>query len=538
MLRDVPVRPGDEDAVVGVVGRGVPDLLPVDDPAVPVAHGRRRQPGEVGPGAGLAEELAPRVLAGQQRGEEPLAHGVGAVGEDRRAGQRRAAADRDPDRAGGPQLGVDDVVGPGRQVATEPAARPRRHRPAGVEQPPAPLEQREIGVPRPGDPRPHLGRHRLRAHRRRRHDLAPTTLPRGGDEGRHRAFAACDACRLRRTVRVCSSARPGGAADEQTRTRCGGERRRPRRDPLATTRVRAGTDRRRSVPARTRVLGVRRAAAVVGGGPRRVLGRGDRVPRGPLARSADGDPGRRRDARRPVVPGRHAELRRARAATAGPRLRRRRDRPQPDPGRERADVDRPGALRGRGGGRVARPRGRPRRPGRRLRPEHPRDADRLPRHGLARRHLVELRARVRRHVRRRPAGPDRTGRARRRRRLPLRGQGRRPHGRGRRRRRRPADAAPRRRRRLPARRRSARPARRRRRRVGRPRRHPGRRADVRAPSRPTTRSTSSSARARPGCRRRSSTAMGASSPSTSSSCRCTRTSAPTTSSSGSPPPAG
>ena len=57
----------------------------------------------------------------------------------------------------------------------EPAARPRRHRPAGVEQPPAPLEQREIGVPRLGDPRPHLGRHRLRAHRRRRHALAPTT---------------------------------------------------------------------------------------------------------------------------------------------------------------------------------------------------------------------------------------------------------------------------------------------------------------------------------------------------------------------------
>ena len=39
VLRGVPVGAGDEQAVVGVVGAGVPQLLPVDDPLVAVAVG-------------------------------------------------------------------------------------------------------------------------------------------------------------------------------------------------------------------------------------------------------------------------------------------------------------------------------------------------------------------------------------------------------------------------------------------------------------------------------------------------------------------
>ena len=65
-----------------------------------------------------------------------------------------------------------------------------------------------------------------------------------------------------------------------------------------------------------------------------------------------------------------------------------------------------------------------------------------------------------------------------------------------------------------------------------------RRARPSSRCRSTTRSTCSTARARPGCRRRSCTATAASSSSTSRCSRCTTTSAPATASSGSPPPAG
>ena len=67
--------------------------------------------------------------------------------------------------------------------------------------------------------------------------------------------------------------------------------------------------------------GLRRAARVVGGRPGRVLVGGRRVPGSDLPRPADGDPGLPGDAGRAVVPGRDAQLRRARAdprAPAGP----------------------------------------------------------------------------------------------------------------------------------------------------------------------------------------------------------------------------
>ena len=181
----------------------------------------------------------------------------------------------------------------------------------------------------------------------------------------------------------------------------------------------------------------------------------------------------------------------------------------------------------------ASPRRRARRPGGRLRAEHPRDARRVPGHGVARRDLVELRPRVRRPLRRRPVRPDRAGGAARRRRLPLRRQGR-------------STAA----------RRSPRSAR-----------------SCRAPARRVDRATSATAarriqwadllgggapgplgvragavrpsavravqlRAPPACPRPSSTATAASPSSTSRCWPSTRTSAPATASPGSPPPAG
>jgi hypothetical protein len=47
------------------VGQRRPHLLAVDDPLVAVAHGAGGETGDVGAGAGLAEQLAPDVLAGE-----------------------------------------------------------------------------------------------------------------------------------------------------------------------------------------------------------------------------------------------------------------------------------------------------------------------------------------------------------------------------------------------------------------------------------------------------------------------------------------
>ena len=63
VLRDVGIGAGQEHADVGDLRARRPHLLPVDDPLVAVTHRRGGEAGEVGPGAGLAEELAPRLAA-------------------------------------------------------------------------------------------------------------------------------------------------------------------------------------------------------------------------------------------------------------------------------------------------------------------------------------------------------------------------------------------------------------------------------------------------------------------------------------------
>ena len=60
------IAAGDDDAPVGEVRAGGPDLLAVDDPVVAVAHRARAQAGEVGAGGRLGEELAPDLLARQR----------------------------------------------------------------------------------------------------------------------------------------------------------------------------------------------------------------------------------------------------------------------------------------------------------------------------------------------------------------------------------------------------------------------------------------------------------------------------------------
>ena len=82
VLRDVGVGPDQEDREPCLVGRRCPHFLPVDDPAVTVAHRAGADRGEVGAGTGFAEQLTPDLLAGPQWLEEALLLLVGAEGED------------------------------------------------------------------------------------------------------------------------------------------------------------------------------------------------------------------------------------------------------------------------------------------------------------------------------------------------------------------------------------------------------------------------------------------------------------------------
>ncbi len=71
VLRRARIGAGEEHPELGAMGPGGPHLLPGDPPTVAVRLGARRQRGQVGAGAGLAEQLAPTLLVADQRREEP-----------------------------------------------------------------------------------------------------------------------------------------------------------------------------------------------------------------------------------------------------------------------------------------------------------------------------------------------------------------------------------------------------------------------------------------------------------------------------------
>ncbi len=83
VLGRLGVGAGHEHAAVGDVGERVPHLLAADHPLVAVAHRLGGQAGQVGAGAGLAEQLAPGVLAGEGAPQQALLDGLVAVGDDR-----------------------------------------------------------------------------------------------------------------------------------------------------------------------------------------------------------------------------------------------------------------------------------------------------------------------------------------------------------------------------------------------------------------------------------------------------------------------
>ena len=94
LLGDVRIGPGEQQAVVGEPGAGRPHLLAVDAPPVVVPHRRRCDRGQVGTGAGLAEQLTAQQIRAQEGPGELLALRVRAEGRDRRADETGCDADQ------------------------------------------------------------------------------------------------------------------------------------------------------------------------------------------------------------------------------------------------------------------------------------------------------------------------------------------------------------------------------------------------------------------------------------------------------------
>ena len=113
------------------MGATRPDLLAVDDELVAVAFRPGGQPGEIAAGAGLGEQLAPDLLAAEQRREVALSLVVGPGVDDRRTGPADTDLVVRTVDPGGSELLVDDqlVTGIG---AEAPRRRPVRGDVAGV----------------------------------------------------------------------------------------------------------------------------------------------------------------------------------------------------------------------------------------------------------------------------------------------------------------------------------------------------------------------------------------------------------------------
>ena len=94
MLGHLGVGAGQEHAEVGVLAARGPHLLAVDDPLVAVLDRPRLQAGQVRARLGLAEELAPGLLAGHDVAHVEVDLLLGAVGGDGRGGQQQAQPGR------------------------------------------------------------------------------------------------------------------------------------------------------------------------------------------------------------------------------------------------------------------------------------------------------------------------------------------------------------------------------------------------------------------------------------------------------------
>ena len=142
MLGRVGVGAADGEDPLGVMSERGPDLLTVEHPLVAVEHRARLDVGQVGAGVGLAEALAPQLLAPQDRRKEALLLLGRAEGHDGRA-QQALAEEAHPRRGVG--LGVllveDQLLGDA-GVAPSVLLRPPQ---------PDPPAAAELVLPRPPD---------------------------------------------------------------------------------------------------------------------------------------------------------------------------------------------------------------------------------------------------------------------------------------------------------------------------------------------------------------------------------------------------
>ena len=119
VLGHVRVGAGQQQPPTGAVGQARPHLLTVDHPVVTVRDRGGREPGQVGPGARLREQLTPQVLGGGQRPQPLTLHVLAlCVLADRRGGH--AVAHRvEPERHRSTRA-LQDAVGDGLQAAGHP----------------------------------------------------------------------------------------------------------------------------------------------------------------------------------------------------------------------------------------------------------------------------------------------------------------------------------------------------------------------------------------------------------------------------------
>src|SRR5882762_3969623 len=124
VLGNIPICSRHQHGEIRVMGTGVPDLLPVDDPLISIKFSPRDQPRQIRSCGRLAEELTPDLLAGQDWMEKSFPKQIRPVSEDGGCRKRDCAADGDPHRTGREKLSSYDVIHPGRKALTMPALWP------------------------------------------------------------------------------------------------------------------------------------------------------------------------------------------------------------------------------------------------------------------------------------------------------------------------------------------------------------------------------------------------------------------------------
>ena len=126
----VPVGAGQQQAPIGFLRAGGPELLSVDDPVVALQVCARDRACGVGPAARLAEQLAPGLFACQAGTQVALLLLIGAMGQDGGGGQHADADLGHADSADARELFVNHRHQARRQVASIPLRWPVRRTPA------------------------------------------------------------------------------------------------------------------------------------------------------------------------------------------------------------------------------------------------------------------------------------------------------------------------------------------------------------------------------------------------------------------------